>query len=326
MKRAGVLACVVALGAAGALVVACSSDTFSAPTDGGTDGGGTDGGAADGASDVAPQTFCNPDTPFQTVTLVGDLNGVDIPDYHPSFTPDELRVVYARNTRPAPLDAGFSIPELWESTRTSVDAGWASPIRVAPLNSSSGASWDPTLTPDGLTVYFSSYRQGETQNLDILIATRPSLGAEFGPPQVVQPLVTIQEEASPYLLPGKAIYFARGPQGAANLVRVPFVGQNLGQEQVLTELNTAADERYPVVSQDELTIYFSRRPANATTDIMMARRSSTSDPWGPASVVTSLSVPVADDWPGWLSPDLCVMYFSSTRASNGDLYRAVRNK
>jgi hypothetical protein len=325
MRRAGVWIGTIGVAVAGALVAACSSDSFSAPD------GGSDAATIDATPDATPSdagTTCDPSTPFQTVTLVADLSTSNVPDYHPTFTADELHVFYARNTLAPALDAGYFIPEIWESSRPAADAGWAAPLRVAALNAQTGpagATWDPSLSLDGLTVYFSANRVG-TQNLDVFVATRASLSAEFGTPSVVQPLATPQEEASPWVVPGKSVYFARGPQGSAELYRAAFNGANIGTADPIAELNTAGDERYPVVSADELVMYFARRPVNGTTDIMLSRRSSTAEPWGVPSPVASVNMPTVDDWPGWLSPDLCVFYFSSTRSGSGDLFRAVRNK
>lgn len=318
MRSAAIAVALGALGAAGASLGACSSDTFS-PDDAGTDAPLE--ATVDGAPDAG--TFCDPDTAFQSFAAVATLNSGQ-PDFRVTFDEGELHAVLTRNSRVVG-DASFAIPELWLASRPTINDTFSTPTRVSELNSATGMTLDPTLSPDGLMLYFASYRQGETQGADILVATRPSSGGAFGQPTIVAPLATISEEFAPYFVPGKAIYFTRNQGGNGELYRAPITNGNVGTPVAITELNTPDDERYPVVSDDELLIYFSRRIV-ANVDIFVARRQSVNDPFGAPTPVAALNLPVVDDYPAWLSRDRCVLYFNSTRAGGGDLYRAVRNK
>ena len=84
----------------------------------------------------------------------------------------------------------------------------------------------------------------------------------------------------------------------------------------------------PVVTPDDLTIYFSRSPSAdmGGLDVYVARRASPNDEFGPPERVAELSEPGASDNPTWVSADECTIYFESTRRPNtsGDVWMAER--
>jgi Tol biopolymer transport system component len=81
----------------------------------------------------------------------------------------------------------------------------------------------------------------------------------------------------------------------------------------------------PVVTPDELTIYFTS-PAGGTGDIYVAHRAAMTDPFGEPSIVSELDSSTTNEEPSWVSADGCDLYFSSDRAggSGYDLYVAHR--
>ncbi len=89
-------------------------------------------------------------------------------DDNPYLEPDGLTLWWQRGSR------------LVRSVRSDRTATWLPPLVVAELDPGASDDQGPTLTADGLTLYFSS-----TRNLgpaEIFRATRPSLTAPFGAP------------------------------------------------------------------------------------------------------------------------------------------------
>jgi hypothetical protein len=71
----------------------------------------------------------------------------------------------------------------------------------------------------------------------------------------------------------------------------------------------------PVVSADELTLYFARSSGTvAGSDTWMARRTSIGDPFGNAVQVASVSTVGSDDIPNWISDDGCHYYMHMAQA------------
>lgn len=83
---------------------------------------------------------------------------------------------------------------------------WQTPIRQTALNTNS-EEFGPTLSVDGLEVIFGTRFTGDT---DLWRATRLSRGAVFGAPDLIPPLMTMEEDSEPTLsLDGTTLVFQR---------------------------------------------------------------------------------------------------------------------
>jgi WD40-like Beta Propeller Repeat len=80
----------------------------------------------------------------------------------PGIARDDLELVYG---------------DLIRAVRATDTAPWIVVGPIAELDSNVGDS-DPTLSADGLTIYFDTYREGAERR--IYTATRPERGAAFG--------------------------------------------------------------------------------------------------------------------------------------------------
>ena len=75
---------------------------------------------------------------------------------------------------------GLGEPDLWQATRPTLASPFGKPVCLTALNSSA-RDWDPSLSPDGLTVLFRSNRPGGSLGA-CWISRRSSLAAEFEQP------------------------------------------------------------------------------------------------------------------------------------------------
>ncbi len=94
-------------------------------------------------------------------------------DAEPSLTGDGLEFFFTSN-RPGSL-GGKSI---WHATRASVNDAWGSPVPLTTIDSANHEQ-SPSLTDDGLWLFFSSNRGG---NFDIYVAGRSTRQSPFGAP------------------------------------------------------------------------------------------------------------------------------------------------
>lgn len=292
------------------------------PTDagGGVDAGGgdqPDGGDA-GAVDAGPR--CDITKPFQNLVEVAELN-VTSTQGGARLTPDQLTVMFhamfngksalfqATRTDPA---SPFGAPSLLEELAT-VDGG---PVDGGTMVSSSS----PTLSPDGKTLYFESFRGGRVQ---VWFATRGSTSQKFGAPALLPEIVDTENTGQPYLTgAGGALYFVSrdtgdgGTLGGTDIYRTdisaPGVGSGLVHE---PDLNSIRDEYAPVVSEDGLEAFFSTKLGDdgglsPTFRLRTSTRASKDAPWATPSQVPGLST-TGNDRPSWLSPDRCTLYLFS---------------
>jgi hypothetical protein len=135
----------------------------------------------------------------------------------------------------------------------------------------------------------------------------------------------------PYLLPGgNVMYLASDLAGNYGLYRSAKVNGAFATPTVVSGVNldTPAAENNPVVTADELTLFFaSTRPGGTGNhDIYEARRASVADGFGAPIELAGLNT-TADDGPNWISPDGCNLYFSRFEPNVGfQLYMSTRGR
>lgn len=158
----------------------------------------------------------------------------------------------------------------WSQLR---DGDWTKPV---PFSSAiNSADWDaqPSLSPDGKTIFFSSSRPGGKGGKDLWFTTRQAGGRWTEPENLGDDINTPGNEQTPFLHPdGQTLYFTSdGLPGMGEndiyLVRRNADGswgkpQNLGYP-----INTKAAEGTLVVSLDGKTAYFAANPKGSAGGI-----------------------------------------------------------
>lgn len=224
----------------------------------------------------------------------------------------------------AALDAGALDAEPLDSG--ALDAGegpapfctsFTTPVRADEIGSPFD-EWGPTLSPDGLTLYFSSDRRG---NRDIYMARRPARGSPFGPPLPVEALNSAAVEDDPSIShDGLALCFTsqRGPSGLWVSQRsdvsapwgapVPFGIEGMWGG---CELTIEPNEVFFTVYSMMPTLHWSRR-------------SSAGDPW---QAPMSLALSPEGDFEGYagISPDgLTALFIGPGPGTTPDIWYATR--
>jgi hypothetical protein len=198
------------------------------------------------------------------------------------------------------------------------------PKHLNSLINTAGFEGGPSLSADGLELYFVSARPGALGgpgDQDIYVTRRASVGSDWGPPERVPPPVS-----SPFFditpsitIDGLALYFGSNRPGAFSppwpdlwvsrraSVRDPWgPAVNLGQG-----VNTTLFEGSISISPDERTIYFAGVTPAFVFDIYMATRPSTDEPFGPR---VKLPAPINSDGHDYgpaLTPSGHTMFFAS---------------
>jgi len=270
-------------------------------------GGSTDAGASDATHDAGP-VMCDVTRPFGAPTPVTELNG-SASQISATLTADELAVYFASN-RQAPGTVDFDV---YFATRTSTAAPFGAVTRVAEVSAVGVDDRGPMIAPDGLRLYFHSTRSGEFK---IWNAARADRQSAFGSPAMVAGVNQSGAiDGNPWILAnGQALYFSsdrvHDAAGNSNIYRSALGPSGFQTPAIVAELGHGAA---PVVTDDELVIYFAAPPANpdagSDNDIWMARRAAVSDSFGPPVAVAELSTHPAWEFASWLSRDRCRIYF-----------------
>jgi Tol biopolymer transport system component len=304
-------------------LLSCGSVGIRSDAGGGGTGGAT--GQTDAGDDTPVTTdggagvTCAASKPLGTPLLVSGLNAPGT-NSGARFSPDELTVYFA-NLRAADA-GGTGNYQIFTATRSPRSAAFGTARAPTGINSATTSDYDPVITGDGLTLYFGSVRTAADR---IYVSTFNPITANFSPPAVIDSISQAADAGAtaagtldafqPYVLPDNSVlYFGSTRAGSRDVYRSTRTTGAFGRPTAIAEINTTAVEQSPVVSPDELTIYWASTRtdggAKAGGDIWMATRASVTDPFTGLRNVSEVNTALADA-PSWVSPDGCRLYFSS---------------
>jgi Tol biopolymer transport system component len=215
--------------------------------------------------------------------------------------------------------------DIWMATRATTSVPFGSPVNLGPVVNGPGNEGGPSISSDGLSLYFDSdaSRPGGQGSGDIWVTTRPSTSAAFGPAANLGPIVnSIFAEGHPDIsADGRSLYFSSGRPGTCGESDIwvatrqtpaaPFGAPvNLG-----SAVNTCASDEEPSISMDGLALFFSsNRPGGSRMhDLWVATRSSPSASFGhPVNLGRAVNGGFDDRTPD-ISSDGATLYFISDR-------------
>ena len=291
------------------------------------DGSSADAGAApDGAPDAAtppPAPLCDPTKDFEAPSEVAGLASQGY-DLQARLSADELTIYFASD-RTGDFD-------IYVASRSHLTDAFGAPAPVRGRVNTPGVSDQaPTVTADGLTLYFQSGNAGNP--LDIFVSTRPTTTADFGAPADVANVNSGQNDTDPFIsADGNTLYFDsdRPDGGSFHLYRATRTAGVFGLPVALA-INSSGTDAFPVLSESGLSLYFASSRtaigAQGGYDIWVARRRSLADDFGSVELVPVLNTPVGDV-PSWVSADDCRIYFTRGNATgtSAHIWQASRPK
>jgi len=211
------------------------------------------------------------------------------------------------------------------------------PTLLSTVVNSTFIDWCPTISGDGLTLYFTSDRTGGMGARDIWKTTRLDLVSPWGTPVPEaslnstqnEDLIDVRDDHLEFILNSDRT----GTLGGYDLwwSSRPSTSAPWSTPVNMTALNTTRTEWDPALTADGLELYFTSqsRPegGQGTYSIYrVTRTSKTSTTWSSVAYLGTLDSSSSDHSP-CLSPDGLTMLWSSDRpggTGSSDFYRAVR--
>jgi hypothetical protein len=183
---------------------------------------------------------------------------------------------------------------------------WSEPVNLGPVVNSAFVDSDPSISKDGLSLYFAAGAgRGGSGGRDIWVSRRASVDDPWGPPQNLGTVInSAAHEDKPTLSPdGHSLYFASNRPGGSGDVdlyvsRRRDKGDDFGWEAPVnlgSGVNTAAGEHSSVARfEDDATgttvLYFaSSRPGGLGDYDIYASTQLPDGTFGPAALVEELS-------------------------------------
>jgi hypothetical protein len=217
---------------------------------------------------------------------------------------------------------GAGREDLWFSRRQRATDPWATPEPATALNSDARETGS-ALSEDGLTIYWSSDREGGAGGLDIYTSERTSLDAGWSAPQAVNALNESGDDLiSAVLEEGRLALFARRDGDADYSLwwaRRDSASEPWSAPEPIDELGSSDGDTDPFLAREGTQLLFSREG-----DLQIAERTATDAPFGPPSPLSTLNSDSEDTDP-WSDRDLTYVVFASDRSGQDRLYEARRD-
>jgi hypothetical protein len=264
-------------------------------------------------------TFGTPTNLGPAVNSSGDQEG-------PSISADGC-TLYFQSNRPG----GFGSWDIWVATRPTTDAEWGPPENLGPAVNTPSFEGSPCISPDNLSLYFSSNHPGGFGGFDLWVTTRATKADMWGIPVNLSGINGPSDDFDASISSdGLELYFVSNRAGGsgdydlwvtnrATLSDLWGPPVNLG-----SIVNSSSRDNWPSISPDGLVLFFdSMRPGGyGLEDVYMTRRATRNDPWGEP---VNLGPPVntsADHGTSNISADGRTLYFTSNQGGSYDLWQA----
>lgn len=212
----------------------------------------------DGDEDIFVATRADRGTAFSSATRVANVNGDESDDGTPFLSADGLSLYFFSDR---PDAAALGDRDLWVAQRPTADSEFGVPSLV-PGVSSDALDHLPRLSPDELTLFFVSGRDGANAFSNIWSAERPTRDAAFSEPIELAGINTdVREEGFSLSSDGLTLLFASNRLDDADMdiwvaTRLSRV-DDFGSVENLSEINLpAVADIDPALSADGFELFF----------------------------------------------------------------------
>jgi hypothetical protein len=244
----------------------------------------------------------------------------------PCISHDGLELYFSSNRK-----TGHGGYDIWVTRRETIEDKWSEAEILSELVNSDVEDSHPTLSADGLELYFSSFRADGLGGIDIWLTRRPTKSDPWGDPvNLGRPINSEKDESAPTIsADGLELYFdfydSRFPDDD------PIQGFYISRRQIKDapwsepvildpEINKRHVQWEPEISSDGLVFFWSDyrndnpRPGGfGKTDLWYNRRETKDSPWSkPINLGSAINSSFSENGPA-ISHDGSKLYFSSRR-------------
>jgi len=208
--------------------------------------------------------------------------------------------------------------------RAQADFTFGEPTNLGPVVNSQYHDQLPSISSDGLELYFMSRRTGGTGDWDIWVTKRETIYDPWAEPANIGSTVNSSgEDWAPCIsADGLELYFEANRSGGHGDTDILVASRKTIDEpwgnpvNLGTVVNTSSRDGGPSISNDGLELYFksNRLGGHGAEDLWVSKRPAKAEPWGsPLNLGPTVNGSDWDRGPS-ISTDGLVLFFSSTRA------------
>jgi bla regulator protein BlaR1 len=249
-----------------------------------------------------------------TPTNLGPIVNSSVWEGQPSISADGLELYFVSDR-----SGGSGKFDLWVTTRETKDDEWGPPMNLGPTVNTSAVDRCPSISADGLSLFFESNRKGGAGSDDVWVTTRATKDDPWGAPVNLGPMVNrSSSEGCPSIsADGLSLFFRAGGRHRDIWVTTWATSDddwdppvNLGPT-----VNSAFWDSSPSISHDSLLLFLdSDRPGGyGGSDLYVTMRVTTSDPWSPPVNLGPTVNSSFADGAASISDDGSTLFFMSRR-------------
>jgi Tol biopolymer transport system component len=262
----------------------------------------------------------NADYIFGTPMNLGLTVNSSAVDATPSISADDLSIFFL-SMRPG----GLGSRDIWVATRATTDDDWGAPVNLGPTVNSSSGDATPSISADGLELYFISTRSGGFGENDLWMTTRATKDDPWESPVNLGPTVNSPfiEFAPTISSDGLELYFCSTRPGGYDGDEIWVTRREAKDAPWSEPVNLGPTVNSPYldatgsISSDGLALFFqSNRPGGygGPVDIWVTMRPTTDADWGtPVNLGPVINTSGFDGNPS-ISADGSTLYFTSSRS------------
>jgi len=194
----------------------------------------------------------------------------------PSISVDGLTLFFSGN-----WSGGYGSDDLWFTTRQTKDDSWNTPVNLGATVNRSSADWTPSISADGLELYFCSDRSGGYGQYDLWVTRRETLQDPWGSPVNLGPNVnsSYREISMSISHDNRLLFFGSNRPGGSGgfdlwVTRRETANDPWGEPVNLGPIvnSSATYDQTPSISADGSTLFFysNRQGASGDGDIYQA--------------------------------------------------------
>jgi len=234
-----------------------------------------------------------------------------------SISADELSIYFESDR-----SGGYGNADLWVATRATKNDDWTESVNLGSVVNGSAQDNSPSVSADGLSLYFSSNRSGTVGNMDLWVTTRETTADDWNEP--VNLGTVVNSSSADYMsyisADGLSLYFSSERPGGLGLRDLWMTTRATANDEwgepvnLGPIVNSSSNERRMWISSDGLMILLqSDRPkGSGAVDIYMTTRLTTNDDWTePVNIGPPVNVSVISDVSPVVSSDGGTLYFAS---------------
>ncbi len=253
------------------------------------------------ATEVATADFT-----FGTPLNLGPTVNSAYNEWGPCLSADGLELYFGSGRY-----GGSGAEDLWVSTRATTSDAWSTPVNLGPIvNSSSGEGW-PSISSDGLELYYGSGRPGGHGDADIWVTKRATKEDPWGEPVNLGPTVNSSsvEIGAKISADGLTLYFSSNRPESIEEWDL-WMATRATRDDEWSEPVSIMSSAFACFSTDGLVLFYQ----DGNLDILMARRNTSTEPFGPGVKLPSQINTSRVEGAPYLSYDGSTLYFSSNNS------------